>query len=117
VRLSLAQYLELEARRKLARNPVKDSGEVAKLESDSSLPSLDSEKVQRPTGKRFLVRVESVRKRLLDPDNLCEKYHVDLLRYCGAIPGDTPQQIDLETSQRKAEKGEEEHTLIEVYRI
>lgn len=63
------------------------------------------------------MRVTSVRKCLLDEDNLCEKYHVDCLRYSGIIPDDSPDKVRIETTQRKAAKGEEEHTLIEVFAL
>jgi len=43
---------------------------VAKLEPDSRDAALGAEKVQGSTGERFLVRVASIRKRLLDEDNL-----------------------------------------------
>lgn len=64
---------------------------------------------------RVFVRFVSVRKRLLDPDNLSEKWLLDCLRFAGIIPGDEPERLSLETTQRKAAKGEAEHTLIEVY--
>jgi hypothetical protein len=64
----------------------------------------------------FLVVLTSVRKRLLDEDNLVGKFHTDLLRYSGVIPSDAPGQTSIQTKQRKAAKGEEEHTVIEVFR-
>lgn len=88
---------------------------AAILESNPRDEPLATEEVQGPTGARFLVRVESIRKRLLDEDNLCEKYHVDLLRYAGVIPGDTPEEIKIEVGQRKANKGEAERIVIEVW--
>ena len=65
------------------------------------------------TGK-FLVRFESVRKRLCDPDNLSVKWLLDSLRYCKIIPGDEPDKIQLEVSQRKCEEGEPEATIITI---
>ena len=73
--------------------------------------------VQRPNRRRFLVRVTSVRKRLLDEDNLCEKYHVDLCRYAGVLLGDEAGTTKIETGQRKAEKGETERTVIEIFEV
>jgi hypothetical protein len=70
--------------------------------------------VQSGTGDRILIRIESVRKRLLDEDNLVSKYHTDLCRYAGLIPSDAPGVCKIETSQRKAEKGEEERTEITI---
>ena len=63
---------------------------------------------------RIHIRFVSVRKRLLDPDNLSEKWLLDCLRNCGAIEGDEPEKIVLETTQRKVAKGEEEKTEITV---
>lgn len=77
-------------------------------------------RAQRPKAedsKRFLVRVTSVRGRLIDEDNLCEKYIVDCCRYAGLLPGDSPAETKIEVCQRKVSKGEEEHTLIEIYTI
>ncbi len=64
--------------------------------------------------KRVLVRVTSVRSRLIDEDNLCEKYVVDCCRYAGLIPEDSPGTTKIEVAQRKAGKGEEEHTEVEI---
>lgn len=85
------------------------------MERNTGDEPLAKKKVQRPTGSRVLVRVTSVRKRLLDEDNLCEKYHVDLCRYAGVISGDEAGKTKIETAQRKAEKGEEEKVIIEVF--
>lgn len=64
---------------------------------------------------RFLVRVTSVRTILVDEDNLCEKYVVDCCRYAGLIPEDSPGRTKIEVAQRKAEKGEEPHTEVEIH--
>ena len=76
--------------------------------------ALAKKKAQRFIGPKFHVRVESVRNRLLDEDNLCAKFHVDLLRYAGIIPGDSPTEVSIQTRQRKAEKGEQEKVIITV---
>lgn len=104
----------------LKRNPavtVGGAGTAAKLEPDTSHAPLAAQKVQGSTGQRFLVRVTSVRKRLFDESNLCYKYHEDLCRYAGALPSDAPQVCHSEVRQRKAEKGEQEHTEITVWLI
>lgn len=67
--------------------------------------------------KRYVIRIVSVRTRLLDMDNLAEKYCVDFLRYCGAIPTDAPSTTEITCTQRKAGKEESEHTEIVVLRI
>lgn len=86
---------------------------------ECNLGNAPLEKVQVQTGSsgRVLIRVTSVRKRLADEDGLCEKYHVDCLRYAGVIQNDDPGKAKIETSQRKAEKGEEEFTRIEVFQL
>jgi hypothetical protein len=92
-----------------------NSKQIAIVERDSRNASLGKKKVQGSNSPRVLVRVTSVRKRLIDEDNLCEKYHVDLCRYAGIISGDEASKTKIETTQRKAEKGEEEKVIIEVY--
>jgi hypothetical protein len=80
---------------------------------DAALAAPQAQSGDRPS---FLVVITSVRKRLLDEDNLIGKFHTDLLRYSGVIPSDAPGETSIQTKQRKAAKGEEEHTVIEVYR-
>lgn len=94
-----------------------DTWKPAKLESDPGHGTLGKGKVKNPNRRRFLVRVTSVRPRLLDEDNLCEKYHVDLCRYAGIISGDKAGEAKIETSQRKTAKGEKPHTAIEVFEM
>ena len=67
---------------------------------------------------RMLVCIESCRTRLLDTDNLYggAKFYCDFLRYAGVIPEDTEDQIELKVTQRKVRKGEEEKTIIEVWK-
>jgi len=67
---------------------------------------------------RLLVCIESCRTRLLDTDNLYggAKFYCDFLRYAGVIPEDTEDQIELKVTQRKVRKGEEEKTIIEVWK-
>ena len=87
---------------------------TTKLESDLRNAAFPKNEVEKRTGLKFLVRVTSVRKILRDEDNLCEKYHIDLLRYAGIISGDEAGKTKIETSQRKAIKGEQERVEIEV---
>ena len=96
--------------------------------ADSPPPSPEPQRAVRdePLGKsegeekspdRVRIRVISFRRRLIDPDNLCPKYHVDCLRYCGFIRNDTAQDIILEVSQRKVQSKAEECTRIEIQPI
>jgi hypothetical protein len=91
--------------------------ETTKLERNSRPEPLATGQVQERSSQRFLVRVTSIRKRLLDEDNLCEKYHVDLCRYAGMLPGDEAGTTKIETTQRKALKAEEEQTIIEIFSL
>ena len=63
---------------------------------------------------RIHIRLTARRKRLIDPDNLIFKYHIDCLRYAGAIPDDREGDVTIETRQEKT-RGQEE-TLIELFR-
>ena len=61
---------------------------------------------------RVHLRIVSIRKRLLDPDNLSVKWLIDCLRYSSIIRGDEPDKITLQVEQRKCGKGESEATEI-----
>ena len=102
------------ALRKSNANNTNDTGKAPILERTAGNAALVETQVQSGTGDRILVRIESVRKRLLDEDNLVSKYHTDLCRYSGLIPSDAPGICKIETTQRKAEKGEEERTEITI---
>lgn len=93
------------------------SGKVAEPEFDTRPVPLAACQAQEATPERVHIRIVSVRKRLLDPDNLFPKWQIDALRYCRIIRGDEPDKITLETTQRKAAKGQEEHTIIEVHAV
>lgn len=60
----------------------------------------------------YSVHVTSYRRRLLDEDNLCEKFHVDALRYAGILPSDAPQSCHIQTTQKKVCTKAEEKTEI-----
>jgi hypothetical protein len=92
-----------------------DTGAVAVMESSIGNAPLGAKEIQRPVGERFLVRVTSIRRRLLDEDNLCEKYHVDLCRYSGVLPDDAPGKVQIKVCQQKAAKGEAERVEIEIF--
>lgn len=53
--------------------------------------------------RRCRVSVVSFRKRLIDPDNLCAKFFIDGLRYCGAIADDTAKHVSVEVSQEQSD--------------
>lgn len=86
----------------------------SQLERSARNGSLAKSKVKGPVPTRVLVRVTSYRCRLLDEDNLCEKYAVDCCRYSGLIPGDGPKQAKIEVCQEEVGSKTEERTLIEI---
>jgi hypothetical protein len=71
---------------------------------------------EKHSGK-VLIRIEDVRRRLLDSDNLVAKFHVDCLRYAKIICGDAPGQASIQVSQRKLREGEFPHTNITIERL
>ena len=91
-----------------------NAGPAAVVEHDPGHAPLETEAVQGPDRRKFFVRITSFRRRLLDEDNLCEKYHVDLCRYAGAIPDDAPGQVKIEVGQVKSKL---EEVLIEIYEL
>jgi hypothetical protein len=116
----LKDLLQREAVRK--RNPDLSrphfsSGSAPVLEPTPSDGALGAAQVQATDPASFRVCVVSVRKRLLDEDNLSEKYLIDLCRYSRIIPDDCPEKTKIETSQRKCGKDEPEHVEITVERI
>jgi hypothetical protein len=94
-----------------------DTGEVTELERRLGDAALVPAEVKVPDSGRFLVCVTSYRKRLLDEDNLCEKYHVDCCRYAGLLPSDNPTQTKIEVRQVKVGEKDQEFTRVQIYRI
>lgn len=66
--------------------------------------------------RRTILRYTSYRQRFLDIDNLAggTKFLTDALRYCGAISGDTQDEIILEVAQKKVAQKAQQKTLIEI---
>ena len=91
-----------------------DTGTAPKLERALGNGPLAACKAEKGNSSRVLIRVTSIRNRLLDEDNLAEKYHVDACRYAGLLLSDEPGKTKIEVGQRKAGKGEVERTEIEI---
>ena len=91
-----------------------NSGPAAVLEHGAGDAPLAAKKIQGPDRRKFFIRITTFRRRLLDEDNLCEKYHVDLCRYAGAIPDDAPGQVKIEVGQVRSKN---EEILIEIYEL
>lgn len=70
---------------------------------------------QKAGPARYLVRITSSRCRLLDEDNLCPKWHIDALRYCGLLPDDAPGQCKIETTQIRVGSKPEEKVKIQIF--
>ena len=89
-------------------------GSTSQLECDLGDAPLDARQIQERDATKFLVLVKSIRTRLIDVDNLCEKYIVDCCRYAGLLPSDAPDKTHIITTQEKAGKGVEEYTEITI---
>lgn len=94
-----------------------DPSPAPKLERRPGHGALAKGKSKGPVPTRVLVRVTSYRCRLLDEDNLCEKYAIDCCRYSGLLQGDSPAEAKIEVCQEKVGSKTEERTLIEIMPI
>lgn len=65
----------------------------------------------------YEISVVSYRTRLCDEDNLCEKYHIDALRYLNLIPDDSPDKCHIITTQQKVSTKKEQRTEISIERF
>ena len=99
------------------RHEANHSRKNTKLERATGDEPLAAGQGEKGDSGKFSVRFESVRKRLCDPDNLSPKWLLDSLRYAKIIPGDEPDKITLEVAQRKCNKNEPEHTIIEITKL
>lgn len=90
----------------------RDEGKGAKLECSDGNALASPAQIEAEDSRKFIVRVVSFRRVLLDEDNLAEKFHVDALRYSSFIPCDSPDRTTIQVSQIKVAKEEEEHTRI-----
>jgi hypothetical protein len=93
------------------------SREATLIERPAREESLVSNKGKKADTARYFVSLTSVRKRLLDTDNLVAKYHVDALRYASLLPSDAPNRAEIKVSQRKCKEKEEEHIEIELFEL
>lgn len=100
-----------------AKNDVRSELPGAKLESPVRPALAGTAEGKEKDAGRVRIVITSVRRRLIDPDNLVPKYFVDCCRYAGLIAGDSADQVEVTTTQRKPVKGEEEHTIIDLIPI
>ena len=93
---------------------IESNGQIAKLERPACNEPLATGKGEKEASGRVHFKFVSVRKRLIDPDNVSVKWLLDCCRRIGLVAGDEHDKVTIETAQRKAEKSEEEHTIIEI---
>lgn len=77
--------------------------------------ALAADQVEKRSTGFFRVRIVSYRNRFIDDDNFFGKYVVDSLRYCGAIPNDSPRDVRITTEQVQVPQGSEK-TVITISR-
>ena len=99
-----------------ARSVARHSRPPAKLERNPGNGTLGQIQIQKGIGQRFLVRVTSFRRRLLDEDNLAEKFTVDLCRYAGALPCDSAGETEIKVAQQKVGSKEPEFVRVEIFK-
>lgn len=115
---SSGDFLRLNAEAGKADIQPNDTGTPAKLERDARDGALGKIPVQKTVSGQFRIRVTTIRKNLLDDDNCCEKFHVDLLRYAsGGLLGDSRKTTRIEVCQQKAQAGEREEVRLEVFEL
>lgn len=90
--------------------------EDTKLERHSCDEPLEEGQVEERFSGRYVIRVVSHRRRLLDEDNLSSKAANDVLRYCQFVPDDAPETTHIITTQKKVKKGDEK-TVITIDRL
>ncbi len=92
-----------------------NSGQTTVVERGPRNAPLEKGQVQTVYSGRVRICITSFRRRLLDEDNLCEKYLCDCLRYAGIISGDSPDKAKIEVSQVKISSKEPERTQVNNY--
>jgi len=116
--LTTEQFNEVLRRPAYAkRNPVGGESASAVVERAPVHDPLAAPQAQVPHPGKYVVRITSYRTRLLDEDNLAEKYHCDSCRYAGLIPADSPDQTSIQVAQIKVRTKEECCTIIEIEMI
>jgi len=75
----------------------------------------NTNKAQKGSKERIVLRITRYATRLLDEDNLAgAKLLVDQLRYAGIIPNDDPQCLKIILDQIKVKHKTEERTEVEI---
>lgn len=98
-------------------NNAHDTGPLAIVERNPRPRALGPRKAKKGDSGVFLVGVKAFRRRLLDEDNLCEKFHVDCCRYAGLLPSDAAGKARITTTQEKVTRDEDERVEITIQRL
>ncbi len=96
---------------------VSHSGEGSDAKRSIGPTPLRPERTALNYSGQCTVRIKVFRFRLCDPDGNCIKYHLDFLRYCGAIKDDNDAAIRLvfEPQEKVATKEQERCEIVIEY--
>lgn len=101
-----------------AINRDRDTSKVSDVEHNTgngSTPENEGKKGVPQVSGKCSVNVMSVRNRLADMDNISAKWFLDEIVNQGILQDDNPEVVESYTvNQRKAQKGEEEKTIITI---
>ena len=91
------------------------------IRSESKKEVTNKEKVKRgdEEGNNYRIVVTSFRRRHFDPDNLCPKFFIDKLVELGLIEDDSSRyvsSVEKRVIKMSSDSGEEEKTIIEVFK-
>ena len=111
-----AQYQEhlQRERQRNHNNPDSSQGASPIAQQTAWYGPLAAGKVENDYPRRFVVRVTSVRRRLLDEDNLAAKFFTDGCRYAGVLPSDAPGKTSVIEDQRQVKSKTDECTEIRI---
>ena len=93
------------------------AGQASELERHTGDAALQPPFPKEAPVQRVLIVLTSHRRRLLDQDNLCSKYLVDLCRYAGIISSDAPGSAEIKIAQEKVGPKEPERVVIDIYAV
>jgi hypothetical protein len=105
--LASASFIEANAQ-------IQSAGD--KRDGKAKLAEMAQNSRTKKSSKRITLRYRLCRVRPRDWDNAAgsTKQITDLLRRCGLIPGDSPENIKVELEQQKVNTYAEERTIIEI---
>ncbi len=110
----MQERLERNKRPKTPNAVIHAQIEDSKLECGHENEPLEKNIFKAGNRRRVVVRVTSFRRKLLDEDNLCAKFHIDGLRRACVIFDDNPEDTKIEICQEKVKTKEQEGTKIEI---